>query len=370
MGSMFGSILGRALGDNAGGVDEEMEKLKAANASKVDLRARMAEAVTNRSNPVGKLELAKDLMDGGNVQEAGQILQLLDNIKKESQDAIALSVAREEEEKEQAAQQEADNALANSLEGKIPEQIITAIRNGDEDARSYGYKNLGDQHSSLAKKIFEAYGEGYEVGSPLNQKIMQEQMNKDGSTNVTVNLPSDGKQELNTAQKSALQSKLVSTKDQLQTLDRIGSNFNDDYFTYEGAAYAKVGAFFDKLGDKKDTPVLGGAVDYNTGRVTQIAQIDMLFNQYRKEITGAAAAVAELEALKKSYLNADRGPEATKAMIVTLQEIGKRGYEELKSQLSFGLDLNPEAIDWNDNGSWTNSQLDAAYDQAIKDASK
>jgi len=366
--SLIGSTIGRALGGASGGRDKQMEDLRSQEESKVDLRARMAEAVTSKGDYAGKMTLAKDLMDANHVPEAGQIIQLANKVKKDDQDSLAASVAAEDTESDVAAQQEADNALANSLEGKVPEQIIKAIRDGNDEARAYGYKNLGDQHSSLAKKVFEAYGAGYEVGSPANMKKMQEQMNKGSSTNVTVNVDSKGNQELTKAQRSAIQGKLMSTKDQLKTLDKIGSEFNDSYFTYEGAAWSKIGAFFDKLGVSKNNPIVGGTIDYNAGRVTQVAQIDMLFNQYRKEITGAAAAVAELEALKKAYLNADRGPEATKAMISTLKDIGRRGYEELKSQLSDGLDLNSTSIDWNDNSSWTDAQLDAAYEQAMKDA--
>ena len=120
-----------------------------------------------------------------------------------------------------------------------------------------------------------------------------------------------------------------------------------------------------------------GTIAFNAKRTVAISQIDMLFNRYRKEITGAAAAVTELKDLKKSYLNSDRGPEATKAMLKNLQRIGRQGYETKKQNLRDGLavgdtltfhdDRKPKeiAIDWNDPTTYTQEQLDAAHAAAI-----
>ena len=192
---------------------------------------------------------------------------------------------------------------------------------------------------------------------------MQKEMQKSGQT-IEVNVNEQGFQELTKAQKSLLQKEIRANKTNLQALDDISDSFDASYFTLQGQGWAKVGAWADKLGISPDTPLVGGAVDYNARKTTAVAQIDMLFNQYRKEITGAAAAVAELESLKKSYLNTDRGPEATLAMIAQLKAVGKRGYEEKKLQLGQGIDLNPVVFDWNDPTTYTQEQLDAAYEAA------
>jgi len=50
MGSMFGSIIGRALGDNAGGADEEMEKLQAQRAAQAEGQTTYMSAMQSNSS--------------------------------------------------------------------------------------------------------------------------------------------------------------------------------------------------------------------------------------------------------------------------------------------------------------------------------
>ena len=276
-----------------------------------------------------------------------------------------------------------DNDLADDLEGNVPSSVIKALRRGGKgakEARAFAYSALKvkeDKQSALAIKIKDAYG--YEVGSDENMAQMKIQMakeNKGQNIEITLNDQGQQVQKLTKSVKSELQKGVLASYDNIVKLDDIADNFDPSYFTYVGSARAATGAILDKAGvSSKIDPT--GLVEFNKKRVVAISQIDMLFNQYRKEITGAAAAVQELDRLKKSYLNSERGPEATKGMLNELKRIGRQGYETKKRNLREGLavgdtltfhdDPKPKetAIDWNDPTTYTQEQLDSAHAAAI-----
>ena len=361
--SFLGSSLGRALGGAMGSGDNR-KALEAKNEAQQQAQSLYVEAASGTSADM--LDAARTLKTTYPEASVKMLTLYQAALKREAdtkttQDDAALAASNLK------AEQTADNELASVLVGKVPDNVIKALRTGGDaadEARAFGYKFLNEQpkHSSLAQKVKDAYG--YEIGSDKNMEQMQIEMGKSGQT-IEVNVNEQGFQELTDAQKSLMQKEIRANKTNLQALDDISDSFDASYFTLQGQGWAKVGAWADKLGISPDTPLVGGAVDYNARKTTAVAQIDMLFNQYRKEITGAAAAVAELEALKKSYLNTDRGPEATLAMIAQLKAVGKRGYEEKKLQLGRGIDLNPAVFDWNDPTTYTQEQLNAAYAEAI-----
>ncbi len=68
--------------------------------------------------------------------------------------------------------------------------------------------------------------------------------------------------------------------------------------------------------------------------------VERLFNSYRKEITGAAAAVQELDRLKKSFLNVDMAPIEFEASLEEYQAELKRTYRLRVKLLREGLDPN------------------------------
>lgn len=364
--SLLGSSLGRALGGAMGGQDEEGAKRQAEIDEQERLQDEYAQAMS-KGTPEERLAFGNVLIKNPKYVKDGSDIIL--QARQDIEDKKILDAANKKEADVVAAQKQADNELASAIVGQVDDSVIRALRSGGEaakEARKLGYKFLDEQNasSSLAMKVRDAFG--FPVGSKENMEQMQKEMQKSGQTiEVTVN--EQGFQELTKTQKSVLQKEIRANKTNLQALDDISDSFDASYFTLQGQGWAKVGAWADKLGISPDTPLIGGAVDYNARKTTAVAQIDMLFNQYRKEITGAAAAVAELEALKKSYLNTDRGPEATLAMIAQLKAVGKRGYEEKKLQLGQGIDLNPATFDWNDPSTYTQEDLDTAFEKA-KDA--
>lgn len=59
-------------------------------------------------------------------------------------------------------------------------------------------------------------------------------------------------------------------------------------------------------------------------RRKMVIAVEGLFNQYRKDITGAAAAVQELERLKAAYINKDMGPDDFEAAFSELRRIATK----------------------------------------------
>lgn len=89
-------------------------------------------------------------------------------------------------------------------------------------------------------------------------------------------------------------------------------------FTYEGQFSAGTTRIRDKM---EGVPIIGDLVEpseeqrkFAQKRQVIMQGIDQMFNDYRQEITGAAAAVQELERLKKTFLNSDMGPDEFEAV--------------------------------------------------------
>lgn len=96
---------------------------------------------------------------------------------------------------------------------------------------------------------------------------------------------------------------VVSGTETLDRLDRILSTYDPKFLTYQGQAQAGVAGLMDKAGmsspEQRDLIAKRRKFSQNVNRE---------FNAYRKEITGAAAAVSELEALKEAIINMDLSP--------------------------------------------------------------
>ena len=386
--SFLGSSLGRALAGAMGGEDKQMEERKAAIAAQEAQEADFSQNLMG-SSPEEQLALAQRLNEGGNYKAAVIAKNASDEgfaaLKLQKKEDAAAKVIEQEASDAQAeleTQALIDNDLADDLEGNVPSSVIKALRRGGKgakEARGFAYKALEAKEakqSALAVKVRDAFG--YAVGSDESMAQMQIEMAKTGKgQNISITLNDKGNQPLSKSVKNTLQKGVLDAYDNLAKLDAITDNFDASYFTSVGVGKAAFGAMLDRTFAVSSEDDITGTVAFNAKRTVAAAQIDMLFNQYRKEITGAAAAVQELERLKKSYLNTERGPEATEAMLNELKRIGRQGYETKKRNLREGLavgdtltfhdDPKPEeaATDWNDSTTYTQEQLDAAYEAAI-----
>lgn len=97
---------------------------------------------------------------------------------------------------------------------------------------------------------------------------------------------------------------IINNENNLSRLNRIESQFVPDFLTFGG----KIGAKISSLKSKAGLGVQPEAKEFLKRRRMFTQNINQLFNAYRKEITGAAASVQELESLKKAMLSEDLSP--------------------------------------------------------------
>lgn len=128
---------------------------------------------------------------------------------------------------------------------------------------------------------------------------------------------------------------IVSADEHAARIARIDSLYDPNFMTYLGRAGLKLDAFREKA---KGIPLVGAEMDQETKqKVRQFRRftqgVNYEFNQYRKEITGAAAAVQELEDLKKAMFSEDLSPSEFEA-----------AFDEFKLEIQRGRKINEELL--------------------------
>lgn len=98
----------------------------------------------------------------------------------------------------------------------------------------------------------------------------------------------------------------------LSNLKAIDINKASEFQTIQAGAKAAGARILDAFGVLEK--IAGApAVEFLGARRVFREKVDRVFNQYRREVTGAQAAFVELERLKDSIMNADLGPTELKA---------------------------------------------------------
>jgi hypothetical protein len=143
-----------------------------------------------------------------------------------------------------------------------------------------------------------------------------------GGTGLTAN----GNSTPTPATQSQLQQDITTSLSNLKRMDSIKDKYVSSYLTYAGQARAGLGAFMSKAFNSRND------ANFVQGRTKFVNDIQQLFNQYRKEITGAAAAVQELDRLKASMLNEDMSPLEFEAAYSQFRDFSERALQ-LKQQL-------------------------------------
>lgn len=99
----------------------------------------------------------------------------------------------------------------------------------------------------------------------------------------------------------------------------------------------------DKL---RDVPVIGAELApskedeaFLSKRTAFRQNVEQVFNQYRKDITGAAAALAELDRLKQSVINTDQSPAEFEAALSEFEQALQRGLNVKTQLLKEGIPL-------------------------------
>ena len=134
--------------------------------------------------------------------------------------------------------------------------------------------------------------------------------------------------------KALLEGKIADSVSTLSNATEIARNFDLDAFTLQGRASEKISGFLDSLN-------LASTSDKQLieGRRAQKQKIEVIFQQYRKMITGAQASVAELEQLKKATLNNDLSPSQAKSSLRDLMVNLIRDQKAVSNLLTQGIDL-------------------------------
>jgi hypothetical protein len=165
--------------------------------------------------------------------------------------------------------------------------------------------------------------------------------------NITVN--GDEKAPLTSTNESKTQVKVLDAQKSLRDLSSVKDAYSDDFLTMWGRAKATAGSLLDKWGSD------GELVQFNAERGRFASNVKQFFNQYRKEITGAAASEKELEQLVQSLFSEDLGPQEFKARFDEFWSKAEANLQANKDAIREGVDISgdkapaaeaEEIIDW------------------------
>jgi hypothetical protein len=102
-----------------------------------------------------------------------------------------------------------------------------------------------------------------------------------------------------------IQERLATQQQALRDLTTIKNNVNTDLLGVFGRLETGIARASDQIGTASDSQK--ARIDAAENLITPVEQF---FNQYRKQITGAAASEKELAKLRETFINGDLGPQA------------------------------------------------------------
>ncbi|PHS69122.1 MAG: hypothetical protein COB23_07140 [Methylophaga sp.] len=134
--------------------------------------------------------------------------------------------------------------------------------------------------------------------------------------------------------KTKVQDRYFTAATQLMNLNALTSKYSEKYLTYEGELKSMAGHFLGKLGIDDEL------VDFGAERTSFVNEARQLFNDYRREITGAAASEKEMEDLLKSMMNVKMNPKEFMSAYEQFKDKAMRNMK-FNAELS-GFDFNPD----------------------------
>lgn len=227
-----------------------------------------------------------------------------------------------------------------------------------EEAKNTGRLPLSQFNSLLEYKILQ-YGKvkEFKTMAELN-KPEEPKSDKGGSTiikqadgtEIILNTPT-------TPTATAAQKELKDRQKGLQKLATMRDEFNENYFTYAGQAKTGLSEIAEKA---KGLPGVGTALNTAAeiatgkdaegrskdiiGQTKYLNSVEQFFNEYKHEITGAAAAEKEIKQIRKSFLNGDMSPSQFQGALDQLLVKYTSEAEFNKNILNKGLDTSPDDI--------------------------
>lgn len=150
-------------------------------------------------------------------------------------------------------------------------------------------------------------------------------------------------QALDRAPRGAIQKDIDDLQKQKAQIEHIGDLYDPSFLTYAGKVYGAVSRIQDKAGD---LPIVGNVVAPSEEQKAFLAKqtafkqnVEQVFNAYRKDITGAAAALKELDRLKQSVINTDQSPTEFKSAMAEYAGALQRGLDIKLALLKEGIPL-------------------------------
>ena len=131
-----------------------------------------------------------------------------------------------------------------------------------------------------------------------------------------------------------LQTGIIGNTELLDLTKQVWDSYDPEFLTYQGQGEG----FFTKQAEKLGMNPGEARKDFLKRRTKFVTGVERLFNAYRKEITGAAAAVQELDRLKQSFINADMSPSQFEAAFEGYQDELRRSIRLRNRLLREGLD--------------------------------
>lgn len=269
--------------------------------------------------------------------------------REQKRELILKQMASEKAErmdKQQAEQRAAFSMMyLNSPEIQKDEEatkqyIEAGVKNGilNEDEAELFMKGNPGQRSTMLKMDLVTTGT---AAKAINQKMKQRELDI-----------MEGKQEPTTSTKSTTQKALLSLQKDYKALQEIEKDFDPEFLTYKGKIKKGVSQFAEKA---EGIPIVGDIAEGTASALTGMSKeqrskyiqqgtrllnsTEQFFMRYRKQITGAQAALKELAELRKSFISGDMSPSQFKAALDTIKRNALRDMEFYQESLREGVDV-------------------------------
>jgi hypothetical protein len=265
--------------------------------------------------------------------------------QKEKEMAAAEQAQKEQEYTQRLAQLREQEAIKAEYRGaakqkdyKVGNEIVRIGEDGQPQVVYAGKRSGGGGPAPLAsQREFELY----KSMSPEDRALYNEVKGRnkkgmvvyDPNTGQPIMEMGGGGSELAKPVQNKIQGEILDAENSIANLEATSDKFSKDYLTIGGRVKAKAGQLLDKAG----LPDIGGAKEFNSKRAVLIQDIDQFFNEYKKYITGAAAAAKEIEDLKKASLDSSLGPDEFMARYNNLLSRMRSEVDRKKQSLQTGI---------------------------------
>ncbi|MGH1374501.1 MAG: hypothetical protein ACRBBW_20865 [Cellvibrionaceae bacterium] len=236
-----------------------------------------------------------------------------------------MTVNRTSDENDLVKQIPVENMIRKIQSSIQMSDLMQSARGRQTLIRYYGLEPKAKKPDTELGKLIAARDklpEGHENRALYDSMIAKKTSLKAGITiskDGTVQIGGEGSA-LGTPAENESQKRVISGGESLARLQTIRENYNPKFLTYSG----KKDRWLSALKSKADIDLSSDERDMLTQHRKFSQSVNYEFNAYRKLITGAAAAVAELEDLKKAMISEDLSPVEFEAAFETYSDELKR----------------------------------------------